>query len=65
MSDGDNLAEEIEVLKLDIETLRAMIDAALNQGVSGKDPLLQGCANLLYERRTRLEQLERAEPADA
>ena len=46
-------------LRLDIATLRALIDAALDRGISGRDYLLQACANVLYERRKRLERLER------
>jgi len=43
---------------LDIATLRALIDAALDRGVSGRDYLLQASANVLYERRKKLELLE-------
>ena len=57
--------QEIEDLRLDIATLRALIDVALDQGVSGRDYVLQGCANILYEKRRWLEQLENIEQADA
>jgi hypothetical protein len=56
----DELTREIDDLRLDIATLRAMIDLALDQGRGGEDPLLRASANILYERRARLEQLERA-----
>jgi hypothetical protein len=55
-----DLIGEIESTRLDIETLRTMIDLALDNGIGGEDPLLRACADVLYERRTRLEQLERA-----
>jgi hypothetical protein len=62
---GDReLAGEIEDLRLDVQTLRTMIDLALDRGgVNGDDFLLRACANVLHERRTRLEQLERASAA--
>lgn len=57
----DDLRREIDDLRLDIQTLHAMIDAALDKGVSGDDITIRACANVLRERRTRLEELERAQ----
>jgi hypothetical protein len=56
----DDLGREIEDLRLDVETLRTIIDLALDRGVSGDDITLRACANVLHDRRTRLEELERA-----
>jgi hypothetical protein len=56
----DDLSREIDDLRLDVQTLRAIIDLALDRGVSGDDITIRACANVLYERRTRLEELERA-----
>ena len=56
----DDLSGEIDGIRLDIQTLRTMIDAALDNGAGGDDLLLRASANLLYERRARLGQLERA-----
>jgi len=53
-------ADELEELRLDIEVLRALIDAALDRGVRGGDLLLRACAATLQERRNRLERLEKA-----
>jgi hypothetical protein len=52
-------AQEIDDLRLDIETLRAMIDVALDKGVGGEDVFLRACADVLYDRRKRLDELER------
>ena len=60
----DDLSREIDDLRLDIQTLRAIIDLALDNGVSGDDIMLRACANVLHERRTRLEELERARVID-
>jgi hypothetical protein len=60
----DELSREIDDLRLDIQTLRAIIDLALDKGVSGDEIMLRACANVLHERRTRLEQLERAQLSD-
>lgn len=56
----DDLSDKIDGIRLDIQTLRTIIDAALDNGASGEDLLLRASANVLYERRARLEQLERA-----
>lgn len=60
----DDLSREIDDLRLDIHTLRTIIDLALDKGVSADDIMLRACANVLYERRTRLEELERAQLVD-
>jgi hypothetical protein len=60
----DDLRREIDDLRLDIQTLNTLIDLALDKGVSGDDIMLRACANVLHERRTRLEQLERAQLID-
>jgi hypothetical protein len=60
----DDLSREIDDLRLDIQTLHTIIDLALAKGVSGDDIMLRACANVLYERRTRLEELERAQLID-
>jgi len=56
----DDVPREIDDLRLDVQTLRTMIDAALERGVSGDDVMLRALANVLYDRRTRLEELEQA-----
>ncbi len=56
----DDLSGAIDDLRLDVETLRTMIDVALDQGVRGEDDFLRACAAVLHERRVRLEHLERA-----
>jgi hypothetical protein len=56
----DDLSREIEDLRLDVQMLRTMIDLALDRGGSGDDITLRACADVLHERRTRLEELERA-----
>jgi hypothetical protein len=50
---------EIDDLRLDVQTLRTLIDVALDRGVSGDDLVLRACANVLHDRRSRLEGLER------
>jgi hypothetical protein len=57
MSDG---VDELNDLRLDIETLRTMIDISLDKGARGDDPLLKACADTLHERQTRFDQLEAA-----
>jgi hypothetical protein len=52
-----SVEKELDDLRLDIEVLRALIDAALDRGVRGDDPLLRAIASVLQERRHRLEQL--------
>jgi hypothetical protein len=56
----DDLSGEIEDIRRDIKTLRTMIDTALDNGADGDDLVLRASANVLYERRARLDQLERA-----
>jgi hypothetical protein len=56
---------ELDDIRLDIEVLRALIDAALDRGVHGSDPLLRAIAAVLQDRRHRLEQLSRDENAAA
>lgn len=56
----DEVCREIDDLRLDVKTLRALIDVALDRGVSADDVMLRACANVLYERRSRLEELEQA-----
>jgi hypothetical protein len=56
----DDVRREIDDLRLDVQTLRALIDLALERGVSGDDVVLRAYANVLHDRRTRLEGLERA-----
>ena len=50
-------AQELEDVRLDIETLRTMIDLALDGGARGEDILLRACANVLYDERRRLDEL--------
>jgi hypothetical protein len=57
MDDG---AEELEDLRLDIKTLRTMIDVALDKGANGDDPMLKACADILHERQAWLTQMEAA-----
>ena len=56
----DDLRRDIADPRLDVQTLRTMIDVALDRGISADDITLRACANVLHERRTRLEELERA-----
>jgi hypothetical protein len=49
--------EELDDLRLDIEVLLALIDAALDRGITGKDPVLRAVASTLQQRRHRLQQL--------
>ena len=55
----DYVETELENLRLDVDTLRTLIDLALDRGATGEDILLQACATVLRERRVRLEKLER------
>lgn len=55
----DDVRREIDDLRLDLQTLRTLIDVALERGVGGDDVMLRACANVLHDRRTRLEGLER------
>jgi hypothetical protein len=52
-------AAELEGVRLDIETLRTMIDLARDKGVGSEDMMLRACAEVLYERRKRLDELGR------
>ena len=56
----DDLSGEIDDLRVDIKTFRALIDSVLDKGADGDEILLRACADILYERRNRLNQLERA-----
>ncbi len=53
----DDPSREIADLRLDIETLRVVIDVTSN-GVAAPDALLRACANILYERHARIARLE-------
>ena len=55
----DDSGREIADLRLDIETLRAVIDFT-SRDVAPPDALLRACANILYERHARLARLEEA-----
>jgi len=55
----NDLSRESEDLRLDIQTLRALVDAALDRGAAGDDILLRACANVLQKRQAQLEELER------
>jgi hypothetical protein len=57
-----DVPSEIDHLRFDAQILRTMIDAALARGASGDDVILRACGDVLYDRRTRLEELERALP---
>ena len=53
--------EDVDDLRLDVATLRALIDRRLDNGaVSDDDLILVAAANLLRERQERLADLERA-----
>jgi len=52
-----NRAQELADVRLDIETLRTMIDQALDNGAGSEDIFLRACAGILYERRRRLDEL--------
>ena len=56
---------ELDDLRLDVATLRALIDAALDRGADADDFTLRACARVLYERRARLQQLEAKDLANA
>jgi hypothetical protein len=51
---------EIADIRFDIEVLEGLIDRTLGKGAPGEDIMLRALANVLQDRRTRLEQLERA-----
>jgi hypothetical protein len=52
--------QEIEDLRVDIATLRALIDRILDDGVAAIDPTLRAAANVLYERVQQITRLEQA-----
>jgi hypothetical protein len=53
--------DDVDDLRLDVATLRALIDRRLDNGaVSDDDLILVAAANLLRERQERLADLERA-----
>ena len=53
--------DDVDDLRLDVATLRALIDRRLDNGaVSDDDLILVAAANLLRERQERLSDLERA-----
>ena len=47
-------------LRLDLATLRELIDCSLDKGVPNNDPLLKACAILFAHKRERLQLLEAA-----
>jgi hypothetical protein len=52
--------DDVDDLRLDVATLRALIDRRLDNGaVSDDDLILVAAANLLRERQERLADLER------
>jgi hypothetical protein len=58
--------EEVDDLRLDIATLRALIDRRLDDGaVSNDDLILVAAANLLRERQERLDDFEQVADAPA
>jgi hypothetical protein len=53
--------DDVDDLRLDVATLRALIDRRLDNGaVRDDDLILVAAANLLRERQERLSDLERA-----
>jgi hypothetical protein len=58
--------EDVDDLRLDVATLRALIDRRLDNGaVSDDDLILVAAANLLRERQERLADLEGAQDGPA
>jgi hypothetical protein len=55
----DDLEAEINDVRLEVATLRALIDSVLDQGAQPHDLLLQASSQVLRARRQRLEKLER------
>jgi hypothetical protein len=55
----DDPSGEIDDLRLDTKTLRSLIDFGIDRDARGDDLLLRASTNVLDERRTRLEELER------
>jgi hypothetical protein len=56
----DERDREMEDVRLDIQTLRALIDVTLDNRAGRDDILLRAVATVLTERRERLEELRRA-----
>jgi len=54
---------EIEDIRLDIETLRILIDVAIARGATPDDTLLRACENILVDRNARLKELQRVAAA--
>jgi hypothetical protein len=61
--DEDVVRRDIDAIREDVATLRALIDAALDRGVRGDDFVLKACADELYKRRRQLDELERGHAA--
>ena len=58
--------EDVDDLRIDIVTLRALIDRRLDNGAASNDDLiLVAAANLLRERQERLADLEQSADAPA
>jgi hypothetical protein len=53
-------ASVFQDLRLDIATLRELIDHSLDKGVPNDDPLLKACATVFAHKRERLQLLEAA-----
>jgi hypothetical protein len=56
----DERDREMEDVRLDIQTLRALIDVTLDNRAGRDDILLRAVATVLTERRERLKELRRA-----
>lgn len=59
-----SIADELDELRLDIETLRVLIDATLDRRATtnGSDILLRACSTVLRERLDRVAALEGTDP---
>lgn len=55
--------KEIDDLRVDVATLRALIDHLLDNGAAATDPMLRAAANVLYERVQQVTRLEQASEA--
>lgn len=53
-------ASVFQDLRLDIATLRELIDRSRDQGIPGNDPVLEACATVFTLKRERLQRLEAA-----
>jgi hypothetical protein len=60
-----SIDKELEDLRLDIEVLRALIDAALDRGVKGEDPVVRAIVSVLQARQNRLQRLTGDQPTTA